>query len=114
MFLYVDTIAHPAFVVTNGDNLRDDGCEEDPSKRKTTTFSIIPIKFLLRDRWGDAKLLQDYYQYGFKKSDFDKANERMKREMLEDLQFEEKNAINDNVLEEEVESDIEEDIDIEE
>jgi hypothetical protein len=79
MFLYVDTIAHPAFVVTNGDNLLDNGCEEDPLKRKTTTFTIIPIKFLLRDRWGDAKLLQDYYQYGFKKSDFDKANERMKR-----------------------------------
>jgi hypothetical protein len=38
----------------------------------------------------------------------------MKREMLEDLQFEKKKSINDNVLEEEVESDIEEDIDIEE
>jgi hypothetical protein len=34
--------------------------------------------------------------------------------MLKDLQFEKKNAINDNVLEEDVESDIEEKIDIEE
>ena len=102
-------------MATNGYNLRDNGCQEDPLKRKTTTFTIIPIKFLLRDRWGDATLLQDYYQqYGFKKSDFDKANERMKREMLEDLQFEKKKSINYNVLEEEVESDIEEDIDIEE
>ena len=81
----VDTIASPAFVVFN-QGKRHDTCYTELGR---CTFTCVPTRFLLRDRWGgDADLLTDYYyKYGFKKSDFDKASEKEKASMLEDLQF---------------------------
>jgi len=79
----VDTIASPAFVVFS-QGKRHDTCYTELDR---CTFTCVPTRFLLRDRWGDADLLTDYYNYGFKKSDFDKASEKEKASMLEDLQF---------------------------
>ena len=88
----VDTISGPAFVVYS-QIMREDTCyTADNVKRNKCTFTLVPTKFLLRDRWGEAALLKDYEEYGFKKSVYDKASEKLKAEVVKDLLFSKEDA----------------------
>ena len=83
----VDRIVSPAFVVLNQRNVQDTCYTENLNDLSGHTFTQVPTKFLLRDRWGNADLLTDYKNYGFTKSNFDTASNKRKEVMIEDLLF---------------------------
>jgi len=74
-------------VVLNQRNVQDTCYTENWNDLKGHTFTQVPTKFLLRDRWGSADLLTDYKNYGFTKSNFDTASSKRKEVMIEDLLF---------------------------